>query len=258
MKFLKDISFKEKRVIIRVDFNVPLNDLLEITDETRIIAALPSINYILDNGGTAVIISHLGRPRGVNLKLSLKPVSKRLSALLNRRVNFLDDCVGGRVEHTIKNSNSGDVFLLENLRFYNEETDSDMLFSEKLSRLGDAYINDAFGTSHRAHASTHGVVSFFEKEKYCGLLLEKEVVNLNKALNQNTTPSLAIIGGAKISSKIEVLYSLMNSVDKIIIGGGMAYTFIYALGGKIGSSLFEDDKVSAAKKDFNRCKRKGG
>ena len=169
MKFLKDISFEQKRVIIRVDFNVPLNDLLEITDETRIVSALPSINYVLDSGGIAVIISHLGRPNGVNLKLSLKPVSKRLSALLNRPVNFLDDCIGGHVEQTIKNSNSGDVFLLENLRFYNEETEGDMLFSEKLSRLGDAYINDAFGTSHRAHASTHGVVSFFEKEKYCGL-----------------------------------------------------------------------------------------
>ena len=163
-EIFENISFKEKRVIIRVDFNVPLNDELEITDETRIVAALPSINYVLDNGGTAVIISHLGRPKGVDLKLSLKPVSKRLSVLLNRPVNFLDDCIGGHVEQTIKNSNSGDVFLLENLRFYNEETDGDMLFSEKLSRLGDAYINDAFGTSHRAHASTHGVVSFFEKE----------------------------------------------------------------------------------------------
>ena len=257
MKFLKDISFKQKRVIIRVDFNVPLNDELEITDETRIVAALPSINYVLDSGGTAVIISHLGRPAGADLKLSLKPVSKKLSSLLNRPVNFLDDCIGDYVEKAIKNSNSGDIFLLENLRFYNEETDGDMLFSEKLSRLGDAYINDAFGTSHRAHASTHGVVSFFEKEKYCGLLLEKEVVNLNKALNQNTTPSLAIIGGAKISSKIDVLYSLMNSVDKIIIGGGMAYTFIYALGGKVGSSLFEDDKVSAAKKILTAAKEKG-
>ena len=140
MKFLKNISFKEKRVIIRVDFNVPINDELEIADETRIIAALPSINYVLDNGGTAVIISHLGRPKGVNLKLSLKPVSKRLSVLLNRPINFLDDCIGGHVEQTIKNSNSGDVFLLENLRFYNEETNDDILFSEKLSRLGDAYI----------------------------------------------------------------------------------------------------------------------
>ena len=247
MNFLKENNFKNKRVIVRVDFNVPLDKSLNVSDDSRIIAALPTINYVLSNNGIVILITHLGRPKEKDPKLSLFSVSKKLSTLLKRPVTFLGDCVGDEVEKKINQSKAGEVYLLENLRFYKEEALGDELFSKKLSSLGDVYINDAFGTSHRAHASTFGIVKYFKKEKYCGLLLEKEISNLKKFFGKNTSPSLAIIGGAKVSSKIDVLYSLMNSVDKIIIGGGMAYTFISSLGGKIGSSLIEKDRVSDAK-----------
>ena len=257
MNFLINKSFKNKSVLIRVDFNVPLNNELQITDDSRIVAALPTIKHVLDSGAKIILISHLGRPKGVDKAFSLLPVSKKLSKLLAKPVIFLDDCVGENVENRIKSGVAGNIFLLENLRFYKEETKGDYSFSKKLSNLADVYINDAFGTSHRAHASTHGVVEHFQNEKYCGLLLEKEVINLNKVFNQNNSPSIAIIGGAKISSKIDVLFSLMNCVDKIIIGGGMAYTFIRALGGSVGASLFEKDKINAAKEILAFSKEKG-
>jgi len=256
MNFLKENNFKNKRVLIRVDFNVPLDKNLNVVDDSRIIAALPTINYVLSNNGIVVLITHLGRPKEKDTNLSLFSVSKRLSRLLKKPVTFLSDCVGGEVEKKIGQSKAGEVYLLENLRFYKEEVLGDELFSKKLSRLGDIYINDAFGTSHRAHASTFGVVQHFKKEKYCGFLLEKEICNLKKVFGKNSSPSLAIIGGAKISSKIDVLYSLMNSVDKIIVGGGMAYTFIGSLGGKTGSSLIEKDKVSDAKEILRAAKER--
>ena len=256
MNFLRENNFKNKRVIIRVDFNVPLDESLNISDESRIIAALPTINYVLSNNGIVILITHLGRPKEKDPKLSLFSVSKRLSKLLKKPVTFLSDCVGDEVEKKLDYSRAGEVYLLENLRFYKEEVLGDEFFSKKLSRLGDTYINDAFGTSHRAHASIFGIVQYFKKEKYCGLLLEKEICNLKKVFGKNTSPSLAIIGGAKISNKIDVLYSLMNSVDKIIVGGGMAYTFIGSLGGKIGSSLIEKDKVSDAKEILRAAKER--
>ena len=257
MNFLKNKRFKNKPVLIRVDFNVPLDKNLEITDDSRIVAALPTIKHVLDSGAKIILISHLGRPKGVDKAFSLLPVSKKLSKLLDKPVVFLNDCIGENIESRIKSGMPGDIFLLENLRFYKEETKGDSSFSKKLSRLADVYINDAFGTSHRAHASTHGVVEYFRDEKYCGLLLEKEIINLNMVFNQNNSPSIAIIGGAKISSKIDVLFSLMNFVDKIIIGGGMAYTFICALGGSVGASLFEKDKINAAKEILTFSKEKG-
>ena len=257
MNFLINKSFKNKSVLIRVDFKVPLNNELQITDDSRIVAALPTIKHVLDSGAKIVLISHLGRPKGVHKTLSLLPVSKKLSKLLDKPVIFLNDCIGENIENYIKSGEAGDIFLLENLRFYKEETKGDYAFSKKLSLLADVYINDAFGTSHRAHASTHGVVEHFQDEKYCGLLLENEIINLNKVFNQNNSPSIAIIGGAKISSKIDVLFSLMNCVDKIIIGGGMAYTFIRALGGSVGASLFEKDKINAAKEILSFSKEKG-
>tara|TARA_B100000965_G_scaffold354642_1_gene331427 strand:- start:1203 stop:2384 length:1182 start_codon:yes stop_codon:yes gene_type:complete len=256
MNFLKNFCFKNKTVLIRVDFNVPLNERLEITDDSRILAALPTIQNVLASGAKIVLISHLGRPKGVNKKLSLFPVSKKLENLLKKPVLFLNDCVGEEIENNIKNSDYSSVILLENLRFYDEETSGDPVFSKKLSRLADVYINDAFGTSHRAHASTHGVVEYFNKEKYCGLLLEKEVLSLSKVFHKNRSPSLAVIGGAKISSKIDAIFSLINCVDKIIIGGGMAFTFIRALGGAIGTSLFEEDKINSAKEILTFAKQK--
>ena len=257
MKFLKNKRFKNKTVLIRVDFNVPLNNDLEITDDSRIFAALPTIKHVLESDAKIVLVSHLGRPKGIDKALSLLPVSKKLSKLLDKPVIFLNDCVGENTENSIKDGRAGDIFLLENLRFYKEEIKGDSSFSKKLSRLADVYINDAFGTSHRAHASTHGVVEHFQDEKYCGLLLEKEIINLKKVFNQNNSPSIAIIGGAKISSKIGVLFSLINFVDKIIIGGGMAYTFISALGGSVGASLFEKDKINVAKEILAFSKEKG-
>ena len=256
MNFLKENNFKNKRVIIRVDFNVPLDKSLSVSDDSRIIAALPTINYVLSNNGSVILLTHLGRPKEKDPKFSLFSVSKRLSKLLKRPVNFLSDCIGDEVEKKISQSKAGEIYLLENLRFYKEEVLGDEFFSKRLSRLGDVYINDAFGTSHRAHASTLGIVEYFKKEKYCGLLMEKEIYNLKKVFRKNNSPSLAIIGGAKISSKINVLYSLINSVDKIIIGGGMAYTFISSLGGRIGSSLIEKDRVSDAEKILIAAKEK--
>jgi phosphoglycerate kinase len=246
MQNLKIQSFKNKRVLIRVDFNVPINDSQEITDISRISAAIPTIERVIENGGIPVIISHLGRPKRKDSNLSLLPIAKKLAQILNKNVIFLDDCIGEKVKSKLSNSTYGEVYLLENLRFYTEETSGDVVFAKKLASLADAYVNDAFGTSHRAHASTYGVSQFFKKHKYCGLLLEKEVSSLNSVFKNPSRPFAAIIGGAKISSKIDVLMSLLKSVDKLIIGGGMAYTFIAAKKGSIGSSLVEGNKIKAA------------
>jgi phosphoglycerate kinase len=255
MQNLKTQSFKNKRVLIRVDFNVPLNDSKEITDISRISAAIPTIERVIENGGIPIIISHLGRPKRKDSNLSLLPIAKKLAQILNKNVIFLDDCIGEKVKSTLSNSTYGEVFLLENLRFYTEETNGDVVFAKKLASLADAYVNDAFGTSHRAHASTYGVSQFFNKNKYCGLLLEKEVSSLNSVFKNPSRPFSAIIGGAKISSKIDVLMSLLKSVDKLIIGGGMAYTFIAAKKGDVGNSIVEDNKIKAALEIIKEAKK---
>ena len=254
MQNIKNQSFKNKRVLIRVDFNVPLNDYQEITDISRINAAIPTIEKVIVSGGIPIIISHLGRPKGKDSSLSLYPVAKKLAQILNKNVIFLDDCVGEKVKLKLSNSTFGEIYLLENLRFYKEETVGDIVFAKELASLADVYINDAFGTSHRAHASTYGVAQFFKKDKYCGLLLEKEISSLNSVFKNPSRPVTAVIGGAKISSKIDVLISLLNSVDKLIVGGGMAYTFIAAKKGEVGKSLVEDNKIRVALEIIKKAK----
>ena len=254
MQNIKNQSFKNKRVLLRVDFNVPLNDYQEITDISRINAAIPTIEKVILSGGIPIIISHLGRPKGKDSSLSLYPVAKKLTQILNKNVIFLDDCVGEKVKLKLSNSTFGEIYLLENLRFYKEETVGDIVFAKELASLADVYINDAFGTSHRAHASTYGVAQFFKKDKYCGLLLEKEISSLNSVFKNPSRPVTAVIGGAKISSKIDVLISLLNSVDKLIVGGGMAYTFIAAKKGEVGKSLVEDNKIQAALEIIKKAK----
>ena len=256
MNFLENNDFKNKRVLIRVDFNVPLDEDRNVSDESRIVAAIPTINYVLSKNGIVVLLSHLGRPKGEDKAFSLLPVAKKLSTLLEKPVEFLNDCIGYEVEKKLKQSKAGEIYLLENLRFYKEETSGDKFFSEKLSRLGHVYINDAFGASHRPHSSMYGVVKHFKQKKYCGFLLQKEIYNLKKVFKKTTANSLAIIGGAKISSKIDVLYSLINIVDKIIIGGGMAYTFISSLGGNVGSSITEKESLNDAKEILKKAKQK--
>ena len=256
MNFLKNNDFKNKRVLIRVDFNVPLDEDRKVSDESRIVAAIPTINYVLSKNGIVVLLSHLGRPKGEDKAFSLLPVAKKLSTLLEKPVEFLNDCIGYEIEKKLELSKSGEIYLLENLRFYKEETSGDKFFSEKLSRLGDVYINDAFGASHRPHSSMYGIVNHFKQKKYCGFLLQKEIYNLKKVFKKTTANSLAIIGGAKISSKIDVLYSLINIVDKIIIGGGMAYTFISSLGGNVGSSITEKESLNDAKEILKKAKQK--
>lgn len=256
MKFLENNDFKNKRVLVRVDFNVPLSENRNVSDESRIAAAIPTINYVLSKNGIVVLLSHLGRPNGNDKAFSLRPIAKKLSKLLKKPVEFLNDCIGYEIEKKLELSKSGEIYLLENLRFYKEETDGDKFFSKKLSRLGEVYINDAFGASHRPHSSMYGIVKHFKQKKYCGFLLQKEIYNLKKVFKKTTASSLAIIGGAKISSKINVLYSLINIVDKIIVGGGMAYTFISSLGGNVGSSITEKESLDDAKKILKKAKQK--
>lgn len=249
MKTISDVDFNNKRVLVRVDFNVPLNDENEITDNTRIKAAVPTIKYILENGGSVILMSHLGRPKGgYEEKFSLHHIIVELSELIGTDVKFLDDCVSEKSIEYTKELKKGEVVLLENLRFYPEEKSGDADFAKKLSNHGDIYINDAFGTAHRAHASTAVIAQYFPNDKYFGLLLEKEIKNIDVLLHDPKPPTTAIIGGAKVSSKITIIENLIDSVDHIIIGGGMAYTFIKAQGGKVGDSLVENDYLDTAKK----------
>ena len=245
-----------KRVLIRVDFNVPLDKNQRITDTTRIQAAIPTLQKIINSGGIAILISHLGRPKSKDTKLSLKPIAEKLAELLNQKVFFSKDCVGDKVLSDIKKLNSGEVILLENLRYYKEEEQGDVGFSKKLSKLADIYVNDAFGAAHRAHASTSVITRFFKKNCFGGLLLEKEISSLSLVLNSPQRPFTAVVGGAKISGKIEIILSLLKKIDKIIIGGGMAYTFIKAMGGNIGKSIVEDDRLILAKKIIEIAKEK--
>lgn len=241
MKTLTDYNFKDKKVLIRVDFNVPLDANFLVTDTTRIEAAKPTILKILEDGGSCVLMSHLGRPNGKEEKYSLKHIVSAVSDVLGITVKFVPDCMGKIAEEAVANLSSGEVILLENLRFYPEEKKGDLQFAKQLSLLGDFYVNDAFGTAHRAHASTTVIAQFFPNRKCAGYLLASEVLNINKVLFNNTPPVVAIIGGAKVSSKITVIENILDKVDHIIIGGGMAFTFIKALGGDIGNSLVEDD-----------------
>ncbi|MBW1993647.1 MAG: phosphoglycerate kinase [Deltaproteobacteria bacterium] len=244
---IEDIEVKGKRVLMRVDFNVPLEHG-KVADDNRIRAALPTMEYILDKEGRLIIMSHLGRPKGKRIpELSLKPCVPVLGQLLGKEVLFVEDCIGARVEAAVNKLNDGDVLLLENLRFYKEETNNDPDFAERLARLGEIYVNDAFGTAHRAHASTVGVTRFI-KQCAAGFLMNKELKYLGKALENPQRPFVAILGGAKISGKIDVISNLLPKVDKIIIGGGMAYTFFKATGKEIGKSLLEEDKIDFAEK----------
>lgn len=257
MKTIRQISLKEKRVLIRVDFNVPLNRRLKITDDSRIVAALPTIKKVVCDGGIAIILSHLGRPtNGFEESLSLKHVVKHLSNLLNIPVAFSDNCIGKKTSLDIKKMRSGEVIVLENLRFHKEETAGSISFAKNLASLGDVYINDAFGAAHRKHASTSIIAKFFPKNKYFGFLISNELKSLKKVLTNPKRPFTAIIGGSKISGKIDVIMSLFEKVDTLIIGGGMAYTFIKALGGNIGTSLVENEKLSLAKMILASAKNK--
>ena len=258
MTSIKEIDFTRKKALIRVDFNVPLNDLREVADDTRIKAALPTIKEVLKNSGSVVLMSHFGRPKGeVNLKYSLEPVARHLSNLLNLDVQFAQDCIGIQTAKTCDQLKPGDVLMLENLRFHPEEEAGDEGFAKELSKLGDVYINDAFGSAHRAHASTSIIAKYFSAKSRCfGLLMGSEVESLERALKNGKSPKLAIIGGAKVSSKIDVLEHLLNVVDSIIIGGGMAYTFAKAMGGDIGKSLFEEDKLKTAQEILSKAKEK--
>ncbi|MCZ4318231.1 phosphoglycerate kinase [Aequorivita viscosa] len=257
MKTVNDIDFKSKKALIRVDFNVPLDDDFNVTDDTRIRAAKPTILKILEDGGSCVLMSHLGRPKNREAEFSLQHILKPLSTILGVQVKFVDDCVGPKVEEAVRILKSGEILLLENLRYYEEETNGDRAFAEKLSKFGDVYVNDAFGTAHRAHASTAIIAEFFPENKCFGLLLASEIENVKKVLESNEKPVTAIIGGAKVSSKITIIENILDKIDHLIIGGGMAFTFIKAQGGKIGNSLVEDDKQDLALEILKMAKNKG-
>ncbi len=257
MKTVDTYDFSGKRALIRVDFNVPLNEKFEITDETRIKAAVPTISKILKDGGSVVLMSHLGRPKeGPEEKFSLKHLVKNLSEKFGTDVKFADDCIGEEAFALSSDLNPGEILLLENLRFYKEETKGDREFSEELSRHGDVYVNDAFGTAHRAHASTAIVADFFE-DKICGYLIQAELVNADKVLKNPERPFTAIMGGAKVSDKILLIEQMLEKVDNLIIGGGMSYTFAVAKGGTVGNSLLEADKVDLCKALLEKAEAKG-
>lgn len=257
MKTIDDISFAGKKVMMRVDFNVPLNKDLKVTDDTRISAAIPSIKKILNDGGAVILMSHLGRPKdGPEEKFSLRHVIPNLEKALGMEVKFADDCIGESAVREAENLQSGEVLLLENVRFYKEETKGSIEFAKKLAALGDAYVNDAFGTAHRAHASTTTIAEFFE-DKAAGYLITAEVENAKKVLDDTKRPFVAIMGGAKISDKILIIEQLLDKVDILIIGGGMSYTFVKAEGGEIGNSLLEEDKMDLALQLIEKSREKG-
>ena len=246
MSDLEKQDLKNKKVIVRVDLNVPFDDNDNVTDTTRIVACKETVDLILEKGGTCVLISHLGRPKGKENKFSLKKIVNTVSSVLNQPVFFYEDCIGQGAQEAISKLDQGSIILMENLRFYQEETLGDREFAKNLSELGDIYVNDAFGTCHREHASTAVIAMYFKNKKFAGKLLQKELEAINQIANNGKKPVLAILGGAKVSSKLSILYNLIKNVDKIIIGGGMAYTFIKAKGGQIGNSLVEDELITNA------------
>lgn len=257
MKTLKNFDFNNKKAIIRVDFNVPLDENFNVTDTTRIEAAKPTIEAILSQGGSVILMSHLGRPKGAQDKYSLKHILKTTSEILGVPVQFATNCVGPEAQEAAKNLKPGEVLLLENLRFHEEEEAGDVAFSKELASLGDIYVNDAFGTAHRAHASTTIIAQFFPENKCFGTLLAKEIDSLNKVLKNSEKPVTAVLGGSKVSSKITVIENILDKVDHMIIGGGMTFTFIKALGGNVGDSICELDKLDLALDILKQAKEKG-
>ncbi|MBL57908.1 MAG: phosphoglycerate kinase [Flavobacteriales bacterium] len=258
MNTVRDYDFSGKKAIVRVDFNVPLDDHFNVTDDTRIRAAAPTIKTILEKGGSAILMSHLGRPKnGPEDKFSLKHIVTKVSEHLGVNVKFVSDCIGEDVEAEANNLKAGEVLLLDNLRFYKEETNGDNAFAEKLAKLADCYVNDAFGTAHRAHASTTIIAKFFPKDKMFGLLLAGELESIEKAIKTGKAPLTAIMGGSKVSSKIQIITQLLDKVDNLIIGGGMGYTFSKAKGGKIGNSIVEDDFLETALNVLKEAEEKG-
>lgn len=258
MRTIDQISFKNKKALIRVDYNVPLDSQFRITDTTRIDATIPTIRKILNDGGSVILMSHLGRPKGgPEEKYSLKHLVPCLSEKFGKQVKFADDCIGQTAVDLASTLQPGEILLLENLRFYKEEEKGDETFAEKLSTLGDIYVNDAFGTAHRAHASTAVIAKFFPDAKMFGYVMSNEIINIDKCLKEAKRPFTAILGGAKVSSKIEIINHLMDKVDNLVIGGGMMFTLIKALGGETGSSLIEDDYVELAKNIIEGAKSMG-
>ncbi|MCE3075148.1 phosphoglycerate kinase [Chryseobacterium gwangjuense] len=255
MKTINDFNFNGKKALVRVDFNVPQDDQLKVTDNTRIVAVKPTIDKILKDGGSVILMAHLGRPKGeVKNEFSLQHIVEEVSKVLGQEVKFVDECVGEKAEKASAELQAGEILLLENLRFHNEEEKGDEAFAEQLSKLADAYINDAFGTAHRAHASTAVIAKFFPSTKFFGLLMAKELQAIDKVLKSGERPVTAILGGSKVSTKITIIENVLPAVDNLIIGGGMAFTFIKALGGKIGSSLVEEDKLPLALEILGKAK----
>ena len=256
MKTIQDFNFKDKKAIIRVDFNVPLDENFNVTDANRIEAAKPTIDKILADGGSVILMSHLGRPKGKEDKYSLKHIVSKTAEVLGKPVKFAEDCSGEIAKQAVQNLQNGEILLLENLRFYAEEEAGDVDFAKELASLGDIYVNDAFGTAHRAHASTTIIAQFFPENKCFGTLLAKEIESLNKVLSNSVKPVTAVLGGSKVSSKITVIENILDKVDHMIIGGGMTFTFVKALGGKIGDSICEDDKQELALEILRLAKEK--
>jgi len=257
MKTLHDFNFKNKKALIRVDFNVPLDEHFNVTDATRIEAAKPTIDQILADGGSVILMSHLGRPKGKQEQYSLKHIVKTASEILGNEVLFASDCIGETAQNAATKLQPGQILLLENLRFYAEEEAGDVTFAKALASLGDIYVNDAFGTAHRAHASTTIIAQFFPENKCFGILLAKEIESLNRVLKNSKKPVTAVLGGSKVSSKITVIENILDKIDHMIIGGGMTFTFVKALGGKIGNSICEDDKMELALEIMKLAKEKG-
>lgn len=247
MKTVNDFNFKDKKALVRVDFNVPQDENLKVTDNTRIVAAKPTIEKILNDGGSVILMTHLGRPKGeASDKFSLKHIIPEIEAVLGKTVKFAGDCIGEEAEKIASELKAGEILLLENLRFHKEEEKGDQAFAEQLAKLGDAYVNDAFGTAHRAHASTAVIAQFFPETKFFGLLMAKELEAIDKVLKTGEKPVTAILGGSKVSSKITIIENILPAVDNLIIGGGMAFTFVKAQGGEIGDSIVEIDKLQLA------------
>lgn len=257
MKTLNDFNFADKKAIIRVDFNVPLDENFNVTDTTRIDAAKPTIDKILADGGSVILMSHLGRPKGAEEKYSLKHILKTATDILGVPVKFATNCIGDEAKNAADSLKPGEVLLLENLRFHAEEEAGDVAFAKELASLGDIYVNDAFGTAHRAHASTTIIAQFFPTAKCFGTLLAKEIDSLNKVLKNSEKPVTAVLGGSKVSSKITVIENILDKVDHMIIGGGMTFTFVKAQGGKVGNSICEDDKLDLALEILRLAKEKG-
>ena len=255
MKTIKDFNFKDKKALVRVDFNVPQSADLKVTDNTRIVAAKPTIDKILNDGGSVILMTHLGRPKGkVSAEFSLKNIIEEIENVLGKEVKFCDDCMGEDAKNLTQNLKPGEILLLENLRFYNEEENGDKEFAKKLASYADAYVNDAFGTAHREHASTAVIAEYFPSTKFFGLLMAKELEAIDKVLKSGEKPVTAILGGSKVSSKITIIENILPAVNNMIIGGGMAFTFVKALGGNVGNSLIEEDKMDLALQILEKAK----